>query len=104
MVFNGEIYNYRELRQDLIDKGHRFRSSGDSEVIPHLYEEYGMDFIGRMNGMFAIALWDSRERRLLLTRDRAGIKPLYYSLRNGTLFFGSEVKAIPRCRRFQSRD
>jgi asparagine synthase (glutamine-hydrolysing) len=94
VVFNGEIYNYRELRQDLIDKGHSFRSSGDSEVIPHLYEEYGMDFIARMNGMFAIALWDSRERRLLLTRDRAGIKPLYYSLRNGTLFFGSEVKAI----------
>lgn len=94
VVFNGEIYNYRELRQDLIAKGHVFKSSGDSEVIPHLYEEYGLDFIARMNGMFAIALWDSRSNLLLLTRDRAGIKPLYYSQRHGNLYFGSEVKAI----------
>jgi asparagine synthase (glutamine-hydrolysing) len=94
VVFNGEIYNYRELRQELIARGHSFRSSGDSEVIPHLYEEYGLDFMVRMNGMFAIALWDARRRRLLLTRDRVGIKPLYYSLRNGNLYFGSEVKSI----------
>jgi len=93
-VFNGEIYNYRELRQQLAAKGHSFRSTGDSEVIPHLYDEYGLDFIGRMNGMFAIALWDTRQRRLLLTRDRVGIKPLYYSLRNGNLYFSSEVKSI----------
>ena len=94
VVFNGEIYNYRELRADLIAKGHTFRSVGDSEVIPHLYEEYGLDFINRLNGMFAIALWDGMKRRLLLTRDRVGIKPLYYSERNGNLYFGSEVKCI----------
>jgi asparagine synthase (glutamine-hydrolysing) len=94
VVFNGEIYNYRELRAELIAKGHTFRSSGDSEVIPHLYDEYGLDFIGRLNGMFAIALWDAPHRRLLLTRDRVGIKPLYYSVRNGNLYFGSEVKCI----------
>ncbi len=93
-VFNGEIYNYRELRQELMAKGHRFRSSGDSEVIPHLYEEYGLDFIARLNGMFAIALWDSRMGRLLLTRDRVGVKPLLYGVRNGSLYFGSELKAL----------
>jgi len=93
-VFNGEIYNYRELRRELGAKGHRFHSAGDSEVIPHLYEEYGLDFIARLNGMFAIALWDTSLRRLLLTRDRAGIKPLYYSVRGGTLYFASEVKSI----------
>jgi asparagine synthase (glutamine-hydrolysing) len=93
-VFNGEIYNYRELRADLVAKGHAFRSTGDSEVIPHLYEEYGLDFINRLNGMFAIALWDAPKRRLLLTRDRVGIKPLYYSLHHGNLYFGSEVKCI----------
>ncbi len=94
VVFNGEIYNYRELRAELIAKGHTFKSSGDSEVIPHLYDEYGLDFIGRLNGMFAIALWDAPRRRLLLTRDRVGIKPLYYSLHQGNLYFGSEVKCI----------
>ena len=94
VVFNGEIYNYRELRAELIAKGHTFRSVGDSEVIPHLYEEYGVDFIGRLNGMFAIALWDARQRKLLLTRDRVGIKPLYFSVRHGNLYFGSEVKCI----------
>lgn len=94
VVFNGEIYNYRELRQELQAKGHAFRSSGDSEVIPHLYDEHGLDFIARLNGMFAIALWDSRQRRLLLTRDRVGVKPLFYSMRNGNLYFGSEVKSL----------
>lgn len=93
-VFNGEIYNYRELRAELMAKGHRFVSSGDSEIIPHLYEEYGLDFIRRLNGMFAIAIWDSRTRSLLLTRDRAGVKPLFYSIRDGALYFGSEVKSI----------
>ncbi|MEJ1960425.1 MAG: asparagine synthase (glutamine-hydrolyzing) [Gammaproteobacteria bacterium] len=93
-VFNGEIYNYRDLRAELTAKGHTFRSTGDSEVIPHLYEEYGLEFINRLNGMFAIALWDAPKRRLLLTRDRVGIKPLYFSLHRGNLYFGSEVKCI----------
>ena len=93
-VFNGEIYNFRELRSELIQKGHRFESAGDSELIPHLYEEFGLAFIARMNGMFGIALWDSRSQSLLLTRDRAGVKPLYYCIRDGALYFGSEVKSL----------
>jgi asparagine synthase (glutamine-hydrolysing) len=93
-VFNGEIYNYRELRQELSARGHTFRGTGDSEIIPRLYEEHGLEFISRLNGMFAIALWDSARRRLLLTRDRVGIKPLFYSIRRGNLYFGSEVKCI----------
>lgn len=93
-VFNGEIYNYQELRRELAAKGHRFRGTGDSEVIPRLYEEHGLAFLSRLNGMFAIALWDSQRKRLLLARDRMGIKPLYYSVRGGSLWFGSEVKCI----------
>jgi asparagine synthase (glutamine-hydrolysing) len=93
-VFNGEIYNYRELRAELAAKGHRFRGTGDSEVIPRLYEEHGLAFLSRLNGMFAIALWDSELKRLLLARDRMGIKPLYYSLHGGSLWFASEVKCI----------
>jgi asparagine synthase (glutamine-hydrolysing) len=93
-VFNGEIYNYRELRTELAAKGHRFRGTGDSEVIPHLYQEHGLAFLSRLNGMFAIALWDSGSQRLLLARDRMGIKPLYYSVHGGNVWFGSEVKCI----------
>jgi asparagine synthase (glutamine-hydrolysing) len=93
-VFNGEIYNYQELRDELAAKGHRFRGTGDSEVIPRLYEEYGLAFLSRLNGMFAIALWDSELKRLMLARDRMGIKPLYYSLHGGSLWFASEVKCI----------
>ena len=94
VVFNGEIYNYRELRTELTAKGHRFRGTGDSEVIPRLYEEHGLGFLSRLNGMFAIALWDSELKRLVLARDRMGIKPLYYSARGGSLWFASEVKCI----------
>jgi asparagine synthase (glutamine-hydrolysing) len=94
VVFNGEIYNYRELRQELTAKGHRFRSNADTEVIPYLYQEHGLDFLARLNGMFAIALWDGHYRRLLLTRDRAGVKPLFYSVRGDSLYFGSEIKCI----------
>jgi asparagine synthase (glutamine-hydrolysing) len=93
-VFNGEIYNYRELRAELAAKGHRFRGTGDSEVIPHLYQEHGLAFLSRLNGMFALALWDSESQRLLLARDRMGIKPLYYSAHGGSVWFASEVKCI----------
>ncbi len=95
MVFNGEIYNFKFLREGLALKGHKFRSQGDSEVIVHLYEEYGLDFVEMLNGMFAIAIWDSRDKKLLLFRDRMGKKPLWYSLQSdGTLLFASEVKAL----------
>ncbi|MGH8170967.1 MAG: asparagine synthase (glutamine-hydrolyzing) [Steroidobacteraceae bacterium] len=93
-VFNGEIYNYRELRAELAAKGHRFRGTGDSEVIPRLYEEHGIAFLSRLNGMFAIALWDGELKRLVLARDRMGIKPLYYSAHGGSVWFASEVKCI----------
>jgi asparagine synthase (glutamine-hydrolysing) len=93
-VFNGEIYNYRELRAELAAKGHRLRGTGDSEVIPRLYEEHGLAFLSRLNGMFAIALWDSQSQHLLLARDRMGIKPLYYSVHGGSVWFASEVKCI----------
>jgi len=93
-VCNGEIYNYRALREQLKARGHTFQSHSDTEVIPHLYDEYGAAFVEHLDGMFAIALWDSRERKLLLVRDRLGIKPVYYAIRNGTLAFASEVKAL----------
>ena len=94
-VFNGEIYNHVALRQELERRGHRFRTHhSDSEVIVHLYEQYGDDFPAQLRGMFAIALWNRRRRRLMLVRDRAGIKPLYYALCNKRLIFGSEPKAL----------
>jgi asparagine synthase (glutamine-hydrolysing) len=94
VVQNGEIYNYRELRAELERRGHRFATHSDTEVLVHLYEEYGDGFVERLRGMFAIALWDGRARRLLLARDRFGIKPLYYRLAEGTLSFASELKAM----------
>jgi asparagine synthase (glutamine-hydrolysing) len=94
VVFNGEIYNYLELRQELQLKGHRFKTKTDTEVIVHLYEEYGASCVDKMRGMFAFAVWDAREKVLLLARDRVGIKPLYYSLRKNALVFASEIKAL----------
>lgn len=94
VVFNGEIFNYIELRQDLEKAGHRFYTHSDTEVIVHLYEEYGDDFARHLNGQFAIALWDQVKQRLVLLRDRPGILPLYYGIRDGRLFFASEVKSI----------
>jgi asparagine synthase (glutamine-hydrolysing) len=96
VVQNGEIYNYRELRAELEARGHRFSSSGDTEVIVHLYEQHGLDFASRLRGMFALAIWDGRERQMILARDRFGIKPLYYRLTRGELRFASELRPLPR--------
>lgn len=94
VVFSGEIYNHRDLRRDLLAHGHVFRSRADTEVLVHAYEQHGPSFVHRLNGMFAIALWDARSRELLLYRDRLGIKPLYYAVQNGGLAFASEIKAL----------
>jgi asparagine synthase (glutamine-hydrolysing) len=94
VVFNGEIYNHRELRRELEALGHRFATHSDTEVIVHLWEEHGPGFVDRLNGMFAIALHDLNQRRLIIARDHLGIKPLFYSLDRQRLVFGSEVKAV----------
>ena len=94
MVCNGEIFNYRELREELIQKGHSFRTKTDVEVILYMYEEYGLDFPKYLNGQFAIALYDEKRDDLILVRDQAGICPLYYSELDGRVLFGSEIKAI----------
>ncbi|MEX1032940.1 MAG: asparagine synthase (glutamine-hydrolyzing) [Cellvibrionaceae bacterium] len=94
LICNGEIFNYLELREALSTRGHRFYTQSDSEVIVHLYEEYGVDFVHYLNGQFAICLWDSVSQTAVLARDRVGIAPLFYAERNEGLWFGSEVKAI----------
>lgn len=94
VVLNGEIYNYRELRDALEQHGHRFATSSDTETIVHGYEQWGEQVFSRLRGMFGIALWDARARTLLVARDRAGIKPVYYAEAAGRLFFGSEAKSI----------
>ena len=94
VILNGEIYNFPELREQLIQKGHTFRTKSDTEVIVHLYEEEGENFVSRLNGMFAIALWDKKTNTLYLARDRLGIKPLHYWQSDNTLVFSSEIKSI----------
>lgn len=94
VVFNGEIYNYLELREQLLRSGHHFQGTSDAEVIPHLYEAYGNAFIGYLSGMFAIALWDQKQQRLILARDRAGKKPLFYASISNGVVFASEMKAL----------
>jgi asparagine synthase (glutamine-hydrolysing) len=94
IVFNGEIYNHRELRKRLEGSGHRFRTSSDTEAIIHLYEDEGLDFVQHLNGMFALAIWDARHRRLVLARDRLGKKPLYYRAEVERLLFASELKSL----------
>jgi asparagine synthase (glutamine-hydrolysing) len=94
IVFNGEIYNFRELRIELELAGHRFYTATDTEVIVHAYEQWGRDAIARLRGMFGLAIWDARSRTLLVARDRIGIKPMYYATVNGRLYFGSELKSL----------
>jgi len=94
LVYNGEIYNFSELRVELEAKGYQFRSRGDTEVVLNAYHAWGDECVKRFNGMFAFAIWDHRRHRLFLARDRYGIKPLYYHFANGTLLFGSEIKSL----------
>ncbi len=94
IVFNGEIYNYRELRQQLLARGHQLKTHSDTETIVHLYEEFGADCLEHLRGMFAFAIWDQRERSLFVARDRMGIKPLYYSQTSAGFVFGSEIKSL----------
>ncbi len=95
IIFNGEIYNYRELQSSLLSCGHSLRTNSDTEAIVHAYEEYGVSCVDHLRGMFAFAIWDDRQKRLFIARDRVGKKPLYYSItRNGSLVFGSELKSL----------
>lgn len=101
LVFNGEIYNYRDLRKRLEGSGHRFRSDSDSETIVHLYEDLGTEAFEHLNGMFALAIWDRDRKRIVLARDRLGKKPLYYQHHDGQLLFGSELKALAEAPSFK---
>jgi asparagine synthase (glutamine-hydrolysing) len=94
VMMNGELYNYREVRAELEKRGHKFVTHTDTEILPHLYEEYGDALVDHLNGMFAFALWDQRKRKLLIARDRFGEKPLYYGVFDGKLIYASEPKSI----------
>jgi asparagine synthase (glutamine-hydrolysing) len=97
VAYNGETYNFAELRGELLDDGHQFKSHTDTEVLVHLYEKYGADMVKRLNGMFAFAIWDTKTQELLIFRDRMGIKPMYYTKVGGRLYFASEIKALLAC-------
>ena len=94
IVYNGEAFNYIELKQELIERGHRFATDSDTEVVLHLYEEYGPNASQKLNGQFAIAIWDRNNHELFLARDRLGIRPLFYCIDKDRLLFGSEIKSI----------
>src|SRR4029077_10749965 len=94
IVFNGEIYNHAELRENLEARGHQYRTRSDTETIVHLYEEYGSDCVQHLRGMFAFAIWDRTKQRLFVARDRLGIKPLYYQLTERAFLLGSEIKVL----------
>jgi len=94
LLMDGEIYDYEYLKQELIHKGHGFSIGNDPEFILHLYEEYGKGFVHKLNGSFTVIIWDEKSKKLVIANDRYGIRPLYYSEHNGSLLFGSEVKAI----------
>ena len=94
IVFNGEIFNYLELRPELEARGHRFATHTDTEVILHLFEEFGPACLSRLNGQFVFAIWDRRRRALFMARDRLGVRPLFYTRAGGVLIFGSEIKAL----------
>src|ERR1043165_5010223 len=94
IVFNGEIYNHLALREELITRGHSYRTQSDTETIVHLYEEYGSDCVQHLRGMFGFAIWDSRKHKLFVARDRLGIKPLYYLATRDRFVFGSEIKVV----------
>lgn len=103
IVFNGEIFNYVELRPELESRGHRFATASDTEVLLHLYEEFGPSCLERLNGQFSFAIWNVRDQSLFLARDRLGVRPLFYTLKSGNLIFGSEIKAILADRRVQAQ-
>ncbi len=94
IAYNGEVFNYVELREELINKGYTFKTHSDTEVIVLLYEEYGIDFLKKLNGQFAISIWDKRKKELILARDRMGIRPLFYTMHNNELLYASEIKAF----------
>ncbi|MDR2695481.1 MAG: asparagine synthetase B, partial [Deltaproteobacteria bacterium] len=94
VCFNGEIYNFKEVREDLVRRGHKFQTRSDTEVIIHAWLTYGHGFLDHLEGMFAFALWDAREKMLLCARDRFGKKPLYYTVQQGRVYFASEITAL----------